>query len=180
MRIACLGLLIIFLCVSCREKHDHEEKTIGNLKILGEIDLSQFDRKPKARETKPAEEKIQPAPNPLLRILPYGACIYKNNVCLFNIAAQRITRILQYGKHHFAVIYIHLTAIGLHIELRLVRIQNRPYRTIPVIHHKTIIWQIYAEAESRAKIFASLQYPTPECEKRSCIYEETHAMQTCL
>ena len=43
------------------EKHDHEEKTIGNLKILGEIDLSQFDRKPKARETKPAEEKIQPA-----------------------------------------------------------------------------------------------------------------------
>lgn len=27
MRIACLGLLIIFLCVSCREKHDHEGKT---------------------------------------------------------------------------------------------------------------------------------------------------------
>ncbi len=27
MRIACLGLLVIFLCVSCREKHDHEGKT---------------------------------------------------------------------------------------------------------------------------------------------------------
>ncbi len=37
-----------------------EEPQVGHLKIIGEIDLSQFDRKPKPKENKPEEKKETP------------------------------------------------------------------------------------------------------------------------
>ena len=62
-------------------------------------------------------ELVNPAPYPLLGIVPYRAGIGKYDICLINVLSKGIPLILKDGQYDLTVIDIHLASVCLYINL---------------------------------------------------------------